>query len=252
MKHYKEIVRALIIFLFLVITFSCSNNEESIPFDNYTISLSSANLTDKGYFDGMLYYKIISNSGKAVEVSYSEKNVNIVQVPQTIIIDNIKYTVTGIGEECFFRCQNLTLIQLPKTILSIGVQAFRECKQLNSIDLPDNINFIKSGAFMWCTNLTSISIPDNIVEISDHAFYICEKLRIIKIGQKVNSIRNNAFSECRNISDVYFYSETIPSCDGCIDYSNIYDVTLHVPSIHIEKYKSTYPWSKFGSLIPLE
>ena len=65
----------------------------------------------------------------------------------------------------------------------------------------------------------------------------------------MTSIGNYAFADCNNTENVYCYAEEIPSTDYyAFDASNIKKATLHVPASAIEAYKTTKPWSSFGTI----
>ena len=69
----------------------------------------------------------------------------------------------------------------------------------------------------------------------------------------MTSIGNQAFEDCRNIENVYCYAEEVPSTDfDAFDDSNIEYATLYVPASAIEAYKTTEPWSKFGTINTIE
>ena len=51
------------------------------------------------------------------------------------------------------------------------------------------------------------------------------------------------------MKDVYCYAEKVPSTDSYAFSSSIYsNAILHVPAASIENYKSTEPWSSFGTI----
>ena len=69
----------------------------------------------------------------------------------------------------------------------------------------------------------------------------------------MKSIGYYAFRECENIENVYFYAEEVPSTISDTFYnSNIEIATLHVPASAIEAYKTTEPWSDFGTIKAIE
>ena len=69
----------------------------------------------------------------------------------------------------------------------------------------------------------------------------------------MTSIGNQAFEDCRNIENVYCYAEEVPSTDfDAFDDSNIENSTLYVPASAIEAYKTTEPWSDFGTIKAIE
>ena len=58
---------------------------------------------------------------------------------------------------------------------------------------------------------------------------------------------------CRNIKNVYCYAEEVPSTISDAFYnSNIENATLYVPASAIEAYKTTEPWSVFGTIKAIE
>ena len=146
-----------------------------------------------------------------------------------LISVNIPESVTNIGEHSFYNCGNLTSITLPNSVAQIGVGAFSNCIKLNSINIPEGINSIESSVFAFCESLTSITIPESVTSVGNAAFYFCE-----------------------NLKDVYCNAETVPTTDEMAFASSSYmSATLYVPTSAIESYKSTVPWSHFGTIVSL-
>lgn len=57
-------------------------------------------------------------------------------IPETVTYGGEEYTVTSIGEKCFYNCNSITNIVIPETIKEIGEAAFFYCTGLRSIDIP--------------------------------------------------------------------------------------------------------------------
>ena len=65
----------------------------------------------------------------------------------------------------------------------------------------------------------------------------------------MTSIGNEAFAYCKNIENVYCYAEEVPSTDYSAFSGFIFEnATLYVPASAIEAYKTTEPWSYFGTI----
>ena len=70
----------------------------------------------------------------------------------------------------------------------------------------------------------------------------------------MTSIGNDAFRDC-NLENVYCYAETVPETRSNPFYnynSNVNSATLYVPASAIDAYKTTSPWSKFGTIKTLD
>ena len=183
----------------------------------------------------------------------------------------IPNSVTSIGDLAFYECSSLTSVTIPNSVTSIGSDAFWGCSGLTHTiivndmfvflptgyeghySIPENISTIIGGAFSGCESLTSVTIPNSVTSIGDYAFIECSSLTSVTIPNSVTSIGDNAFEKCRNIENVYCYAEEVPSTDfDAFDDSNIENATLHVPASAIEAYKTTEPWSDFGTIKAIE
>ncbi|OYP64727.1 leucine-rich repeat domain-containing protein [Prevotella sp. P2-180] len=165
----------------------------------------------------------------------------------------IPSSVTSIRGFAFQGCTGLTSITIPNSVTSIGNWAFSYCTGLTSITIPNSVTSIRDDAFMGCTGLTSITIPNSVKSIRDGAFIDCTGLTSITIPSSVTSIGQWAFSGCKNIENVYCYAATVPSTEiNAFEDAYIEYATLHVPESAINAYKTTEPWSAFGTFKTLE
>lgn len=178
---------------------SCSSDDET---EKVSITLDATNLTNDGYFDGMMYYKITSNSPKEVAVNKAEASVIKIEIPSNVKIEGNVYKCTSIAKEAFYKCYSLTTISIPNNVTTIGDYAFSVCSRLASIDIPNSVTSIGIEAFSGCSGLTSINIPNSVTSIGERAFKYCSGITSINIPNSVTSIGYQTFYECSGLTSI--------------------------------------------------
>ena len=153
-----------------------------------------------------LTYGIIDIASPAVMVtSYSCNTTNSVSltIPETVTYNNVPFSVTVIGDQCFKDFENLASVSIPNSVTNIGYSAFEGTGWFDSQpdglvyaglvayrykgDMPENTNLtltdgtkgIASGAFYKCTGLTSITIPSSVSYIGEWCVEYCSNLTTI-------------------------------------------------------------------------
>lgn len=101
--------------------------------------------------------------------SYSDRQ----KYSSKIKIVVIKEGITGIGNDVFNMCSNLTSVIIPNTVTYISSRAFGGCSSLTSVTIPNSVTGIGYEAFVNCRSLTSITIPNSVTNIGESAFYGC-------------------------------------------------------------------------------
>ena len=186
---------------------------------NNTSFSGCRNVTSFYIENGNKYYQSFNNC------LYSKDDKVLIYVfgnPSTIsFIQNI----TSIGNGAFYRCTNLTNIEIPKTVTSIGYYAFEECRSLTNIELPESLTSIDSSTFSGCTSLKNIELPESVTTIDSGAFSGCTSLKNIELPESITSIGDYAFSNCTSLTNIKI-PESITSIDnrtfsGCTSLTNI-------------------------------
>ena len=163
----------------------------------------------------------------------------------------IPSSMNGIGQAVFSGCSSMVSVTLPNTITSIGAYAFMSCSSLTSIEIPSSVTIINIYAFNLCSSLTSVEIPGSVKDLAQGAFQQCIGLQTVKIADGVTTLKNNVFKDCPSLTDLYCYSEQVPSASENAFENSFENATLHVPSSALDTYKSTSPWSQFQSIVAL-
>ena len=125
-----------------------------------------------------------------------------IEIPASVTYNEVKYSVTSIGDAAFYGCRGLTSVTIPNSVTSIGNDAFYECSGLTSITIPNSVTSIGENVFYYCSGLTSVIIPNSVTCIGKWAFYACSGLTSVTIGSGVTSIGASAFEFCIGLTTV--------------------------------------------------
>jgi hypothetical protein len=80
----------------------------------------------------------------------------------TLLRNIIIPTVRTIGELAFYKCEQLTDLELPEGLETIGYSAFRNCERLTRINMPLKDELIEGNVFDGCPNLTSVNLVGRV------------------------------------------------------------------------------------------
>lgn len=166
---------------------------------------------------------------------------------------NIPSSMTYIENYAFSGCSSLTSITIPSSVINIGTAAFQECSGLTSITIPSSVSIIGYSAFSGCSGLRSVSIPSSVTYIDANVFYGCTNLKTVTIGNKIQTLYNGVFGNCPELTDVYCLAENPPIVNSTtFQNSYIGYVTLHVPAVSMNSYRSAAIWQDFKEIVSIE
>ena len=111
--------------------------------------------------------------------------------------------------------------------------------------------------------MVSVDIPNSVTSIGEKAFYGCSNLGSVYIGKSVSSIGSRAFANLgsrvaarsantRGVSGLVIkcYATNVPTTAAdAFENTSISNATLLVDDNSVEAYKTSAPWSGFGTIM---
>lgn len=157
-----------------------------------------------------IFYNITSRDDLTVEVTFqgeyfdtnSDEYEGKVVIPSTVTYNDTVFHVTGIGEDAFNDCINVTSVTIPESVTSIGSAAFRSCNKLTSITIPESVTTIGNGTFYDCTKLTSVVIPNSVTSMGNGVFSSCSSLKSVVLSDNITSIGMSVFLDCGKLTSI--------------------------------------------------
>ena len=169
----------------------------------------TGSFTQIDYVIGDATYEV---SGDEVSVIKGNNYTGDVEISSTIVINDKTYTVTSIAEGAFKNNTNITSVTIPESVNSIGANAFDGCSGLTSINVGKAVTSIGSKAF---ANLTPAA--------------------------KTRALSGLTIS-C--------YATNVPTtASDAFENTSTSNATLLVDDNSVEAYKTSAPWSDFGTIM---
>lgn len=151
-------------------------------------------------------------------------------------VDLSKTQITSLPNGCFFICENLSDVKLPKDLTDIGNNAFISTP-IASITFPSSLQKIGDCAFQKA-KLENVVIPTNCNAIEQGAFSENTKLTTVYINGVTCYLAVDAFANCGNLKDVYITSNVEPDAKryGYPFKNNSADLTVHVVPNYLDTF----------------
>lgn len=157
-----------------------------------------------------------------------DKNLEEIDIPETIQVDGKDYTVVSIAERLFFNStitsinlpaklteigkyafygsKGLTEMIIPNSVVSIGESAFEKCTSIETLSISSSLPIIEERTFHQCFSIKSVTIPPSVKEIGKAAFESCYSMEALSLPSSLEKIEQGAFYGCDNLTSL-----TIPS-----------------------------------------
>lgn len=171
----------------------------------------------RAHYEDLTY--IIDEKAHTAIVDVSPRQDGEIDIPEVIPVNDVDYTVVGIGDKAFKGWKNLESVSLPPSIKSVyrsafeGTAFFKDTLNWNKGALyidsiliavdPDSCKtkyhiqggttVIAVGALIDCKTVTQVWIPESVEEIAACTFKDHKNLRKFHIGKGVKRIGKDAF-----------------------------------------------------------
>ena len=151
-------------------------------------------------------------------------------------VDLSNTQITSLPNGCFFICENLSDVKLPKDLTDIGNNAFISTP-IASITFPSSLQKIGDYAFQKA-KLENVVIPTNCSRIEQGAFSENANLTTVYINGVTCYLAVDAFANCGNLKDVYITSNVEPDAKryGYPFKNNSAYLTVHVVPNYLDTF----------------
>lgn len=160
------------------------------------------------------------------------------------------------GKLVTFIQKGISEYTIPAGVTSIGWGAFIACENLQYLTTPDTVVEIDGSVFEECMSLENIKLSSNLEKIGSFAFNGCNQLKHITLPVGLKHIGHCAFQGCDNLKFMISYATTPPDLADpeYQDWSGLENlspemITILVPELSLQAYKSATHWSKFADVI---
>ena len=141
---------------------------DGLQWDSVYVSVKNVGLNEKLYLNETKQEEDVLEEGTCGKnVTYTLSKTGVLKIIGTG--ETYDYN-TGKPAPWFDDREQIVKVEIDEGITGIGEQLFRKCSNISEIDLPNGIITIGKNAFISCSNLRSITLPVSIEEIQTRAF----------------------------------------------------------------------------------
>ncbi|WP_303238787.1 leucine-rich repeat domain-containing protein [Leyella stercorea] len=148
-------------------------------------------------------------------------------------VDLSNTQITSLPKGCFYDCEQLSDVKLPKELTYIGQVAFFK-STIASITFPPTLQKIDSWAFQY-SKLANVVIPTNCSIVDKAAFANNDNLTTVVINGTKCHLAYEAFANCPKLTDVYITSNIQPTAER-YDFPFRNDPKVHVMKDYVDTF----------------
>ena len=225
-------------------------------------------------------------------VTYTDKGkiTGDIEIPSTVMYDEMELAVDSIAQDAFRDCSNMTSLTIPGTLDYLGYRAFKDCKRLMKVIFEKSDRKLDFGydmlvlgqplyyTFEGCdaidtlvigremsavdnydrgifpglglTAAKNLIIPDGANNVGNIIFRRLYFIKSITLGKDMTEFPTD-MSECSRLESLILRDETPRPCPKFSE-RQYSTVKLYVPDGSLEAYRNAEGWKRFLSVSALD
>lgn len=167
---------------------------------------------------------------------------------RTVEVYNDKFAGT-LSAYAFYERSNVTKIELPN-LEYLKERCFFGCENLNTLLLPRLVGYTYQYMAAGCSKLVNVDIHDTSY-VSSYTFQNCTSLKKVDL-HRVGTIATYAFTGATKFETLIIRTDTVPTLGGTNAFTNTKIKSggtgyIYVKSALLNDFKSATNWSSFSS-----
>lgn len=199
-------------------------------------------------------FTITSNDPNNPTVAFdgvADENAKAVKIPEYIIYNGVKYTVTSVSIQNFKKKDSAAKYNVTNNSVSNLTVEYTGTTNKNkkTVSVPQyttykgvkyKVKSVKAKSFKNNKKITNVKIATGITKIGNDTFAGCTNLKTVTIGKSLNTIGKNAFKNCKKLKKITIKSTKLKSV-GKNALKGVYaKCKIKVPKKCVKKYRKLF------------
>gem|GEM_PF-619542 len=154
-------------------------------------------------------------------------------------------SVKVLGNNSFYRSDNLTSLILPDGLTTVEDLALYFCQKLQTVYIPSSLTSI-GRCFLGNSKVEDVKIPEGVTELSYEFLEKCSALKTLELPASLTRAKDDFCRDCTALQSVTCKAEAPPALESnAFENVILAGVTLKVPAASVSEYESAPIWKDF-------